>query len=124
MISAVSVSASYGASEGEVELVSENATIQKAQVNDIEIAYKTFGEGEPLVLIMGYGSTMDLWPPRFLDKLSSKYKVIVFDNRGMGYSTAPSGNFSIEEMADDAAGLLDIREIEQAHVLGWSMGSL
>jgi pimeloyl-ACP methyl ester carboxylesterase len=124
MISAASVSASSGTSEGEFELMSENATIQMVHVNDIEMAYKVFGEGEPLVLIMGYGSAMDLWPPRFLDLLSRSYKVIVFDNRGMGYSTAPPGNFSIEEMADDAAGLLDALEIEQAHVLGWSMGSL
>jgi len=123
-ILSISISAPYEISEGEFELMSENATIQKAHVNDIDIAYKVFGEGEPLVLIMGYGSAMDLWPPRFLDLLSRSYKVVVFDNRGMGYSTAPPGNFSIEEMADDAAGLLDALEIEQAHVLGWSMGSL
>jgi len=124
ILSSTSISAPYETSKGEFELMSENATIQKVHVNDIEIAYKVFGEGEPLVLIMGYGSAMDLWPPKFLDHLSSNYKVIVFDNRGMGYSTAPAGNFSIEEMADDAAGLLDALEIEQAHVLGWSMGSL
>ncbi len=124
MISAASVSASDETSEGVLELMSENATIQKANVNEIEMAYKVFGEGEPLVLIMGYGSAMDLWPPRFLDELSPSYKVVVFDNRGMGYSTAPPGNFSIEEMADDVAGLLDFLEIEEAHVLGWSMGSL
>ncbi len=118
------ISASYGTSEEVLELMSENSTIQKMHVNDSEMAYKVFGEGEPLVLIMGYGSAVDLWPPKFLDHLSSNYKVIVFDNRGMGYSTAPAGNFSIEEMADDAAGLLDALEIEQAHVLGWSMGSL
>jgi pimeloyl-ACP methyl ester carboxylesterase len=104
--------------------MSENATIQMANVNEIEMAYKTFGEGEPLVMIIGYGSSMDLWPPKFLDKLSRSYKIVVFDNRGMGYSTAPAGNFSIEEMADDVAGLLDALEIEEAHVLGWSMGSL
>jgi pimeloyl-ACP methyl ester carboxylesterase len=123
MISAASASASDETSDGVLEFMSENATVLMANVNDIEIAYQVFGEGEPQVLIMGYGSSMDLWPPKFLDKLSSSYKVVVFDNRGMGYSTAPPGNFSIEEMADDVAGLLTFLEIEEAHVLGWLMGS-
>lgn len=124
MILIIPVLALTGGSDAELALMSENATIQTARVNGIDIAYKLFGEGEPLVLIMGYGSAMDLWPAMFLDKLASSYKVVIFDNRGMGYSTAPAGNFSIEEMADDVAGLMDALRIDQAHVLGWSMGSL
>jgi len=58
------------------------------------------------VLIMGYGSTMDMWDPRFLDNLSANYKVVIFDNRGMGNTTAPPGNFSIAQFADDTAGLM------------------
>ena len=75
-------------------------------VGDINIAYRIQGQGEPVVLIMGYGSTMDLWDPHFLENLSSEYRVIVFDNRGMGDTTAPPGNFSISQFANDTAGLM------------------
>jgi pimeloyl-ACP methyl ester carboxylesterase len=76
-----------------------------------------------MVLIMGYGSTMDMWDPLFLDNLSTKYKVIIFDNRGMGNTTAPPGNFSIAQFANDTAGLMAALDIEKAHIMGWSMGS-
>jgi pimeloyl-ACP methyl ester carboxylesterase len=92
-------------------------------VGDINISYKIMGQGEPIVLIMGYGSTMDMWDPHFLENLSSKYKVIIFDNRGMGNTTAPHGNFSIAQFANDTAGLMTALGIEKAHILGWSMGS-
>ena len=92
-------------------------------VGDINIAYRILGQGEPVVLIMGSGSTMDMWDPHFLENLSSEYRVIVFDNRGMGNTTAPPGNFSIAQFANDTAGLMTALGIEKAHVLGWSMGS-
>lgn len=97
--------------------------LKKARANDIDIAYKTFGRGYPVVLIMGFSGTMDMWEPHFLGELSSRYKVIVFDNRGIGESTATDKKFSIELFADDTAGLLDALGIEKAHVLGWSMGT-
>ena len=97
--------------------------VESVHVGDINISYKILGQGDPIVLIMGYGSTMDTWDPVFLDNLSSKYKVIIFDNRGMGSTTAPSGNFSISQFANDTAGLMTALGIEKAHILGWSMGS-
>ena len=96
---------------------------KRIQVGDINIAYRVLGQGDPIVLIMGYGSTMDLWDPRFLDNLTSQYRVLIFDNRGMGNTTAPPGNFSIGQFADDTAGLMAALGIEKAHVMGWSMGS-
>lgn len=97
--------------------------LRKARVDDIEIAYKTFGRGEPLLLIMGFSGTMDMWPPRFLAEVAVHYKVIVYDSRGIGESGASDKKFSIELFADDASGLLDVLGIEKAHVLGWSMGT-
>jgi len=97
--------------------------VERVSVGDINITYQILGQGYPIVLIMGFGSTMDMWSPLFLDNLSSKYKVIVFDNRGMGNTTAPPGNFSIAQFADDTAGLMAALGIEKAHILGWSMGS-
>ena len=99
------------------------AEVKSVPVGDINIAYRIQGQGDPIVLIMGYGSTMDLWDPRFLDNLSIKYKVVIFDNRGMGNTTAPPGNFSIAQFANDTAGLMAALGIEKSHVLGWSMGS-
>jgi pimeloyl-ACP methyl ester carboxylesterase len=90
---------------------------------DIRIAYKTMGQGEPLVLIMGYSGTMDLWSPEVLRELAARRQVIVFDNRGMGKTTAGDREFSIQLFADDTVRLLDALNIKRAHVLGWSMGS-
>jgi len=99
------------------------AEAERIPVGDINISYKVLGQGDPIVLIMGSGSTMDMWDPLFLENLSSKYRVIVFDNRGMGNATAPPGNFSIAEFANDTAGLMGALGIEKAHIMGWSMGS-
>ena len=74
------------------------AEVQRVPVGDINISYRVLGQGDPIVLIMGYSSTMDMWDTLFLNNLSSKYKVIVFDNRGIGNTTAPPGNFSIAHL--------------------------
>ena len=94
------------------------------QVGDIQMGYRVYGDGYPLVMIMGYGSTMNLWEPRLIDAIASHFKVIVFDNRGMGNTEAGEREFTIEQFADDTAGLINALGIQQAHVLGWSMGSL
>lgn len=72
---------------GGLEVEKATSAAETVKVAAIDIAYKSFGEGHPLILIMGSGSTMDLWPPKLLSNLSSYYRVIVFDNRGMGYTT-------------------------------------
>jgi pimeloyl-ACP methyl ester carboxylesterase len=99
------------------------APVKKVRVDNIEVAYKDFGQGKPLLLIMGYGSTMDLWPPAVLANLSAHHRVIIFDNRGMGNTTVSDKPFSISLFADDAAGLLDALNISRADILGWSMGA-
>lgn len=96
--------------------------LETVQVDDIEMAYKVLGQGEPLVMIPGLSATMDVWAPRFLEDLSSRFRVILFDSRGMGETSEGSEEFTIDRFADDLAGLLDALEIEKAHVLGWSMG--
>lgn len=93
------------------------------RVDDIYMAYWTYGDGYPLIMIMGYSGTMDMWDPNVISTLSSQYQVIVFDNRGMGKTTTGTRTFTIEQFADDTAGLMDALGIDQAHVLGWSMGT-
>lgn len=94
------------------------------QAGDIKMGYRIYGNGYPLVMIMGYGSTMKLWEPGLIHALSSYFKLIVFDNRGMGNTEVGQRPFTIEQFADDTAGLMDALGIRQAHVLGWSMGAL
>jgi pimeloyl-ACP methyl ester carboxylesterase len=97
---------------------------QTAMVNDVALAYRVTGHGEPLLLIMGYGGTMDVWDPAMVAELAKSNMVIMFDNRGVGYSTSSDAPFSMELFASDAAGLLDALSIESANILGWSMGSI
>jgi len=95
----------------------------KIRVNDMEMAYRIHGHGPPLIMIMGFSGTMDLWDPAMLDALSARFTVIVFDNRGMGGTTAGEKDFSIERFADDTAEFMDALQISHAFVLGWSMGT-
>ncbi|MEW6186063.1 MAG: alpha/beta hydrolase [Thermodesulfobacteriota bacterium] len=94
------------------------------QVGDIRMAYHMYGSGDPLVMIMGYGSTMNLWESRLIELLSSRFQVILFDHRGIGDTETGQRPFTIEQFADDTAGLLQALGIKKAHLLGWSMGGL
>jgi pimeloyl-ACP methyl ester carboxylesterase len=93
------------------------------RVADIDIAYRVFGKGYPLIMIMGYLGTMGLWDKTILKMLSSHYKVIIFDNRGMGRTSSSARKFTMKVFADDTAGLMKALKIKRAHVLGWSMGT-
>src|SRR5665647_285151 len=97
--------------------------VQKVTVGDIQVGYRVYGKGYPLIMVMGYGGTQDIWDPTVIDMLSRKYKVITFDNRGMGATTAGTKTFTIQQFADDTAGFMDALGITKANVLGWSMGT-
>lgn len=101
----------------------QNVTVQTISVDEIEIAYKTFGNGPPLILVMGYAGTMDMWDERMLQEFARDYRVVVFDNRGMGRSTASEKEETIGLFANDTADFMTAIGIEKAHVLGWSMGA-
>src|SRR5215831_3525296 len=101
----------------------QNIPVKKVQVGDIDIGYKTFGNGEPFLLISGSGMKMDGWEPSILKNLSTNHTVIVFDPRGVGNTTTGTKPFSIQQFANDTAGLLDALKIQKADVLGFSLGS-
>ena len=86
----------------------DNIETKKVRVGDIDIAYKIFGKGKPLLLIPGFSMTMDMWDPNMLTRLSMNHTVIVFDNRGIGQTTAGNDTkeFSIAQFANDTAGFL------------------
>ncbi|MGE4290803.1 MAG: alpha/beta fold hydrolase [Desulfovibrio sp.] len=116
----------------------------QAIANNIRIEYDTFGDSHSpaLLLIMGGGSQMIYWEEEFCQLLVDKgFHVIRFDNRDVGLSTkfdeagvpdimaAMEGEpivppYSLEDMADDAVGLLDALGIEKAHVCGASVGGM
>ena len=100
------------------------AEVKYAQVGDIKMGYYTRGQGAPLLIINGYASTVVMWDPELIEALSQNHMVIMYDHRGMGYSTdTAENNTTIPQMADDAAGLLKAIGYEKADILGWSMGA-
>src|SRR5215218_4868509 len=101
----------------------QNMTVKKVHVGDIDVAYKMFGKGDPIILFNGASDNMDAWDPSFLEGLSSNHTVIVFDQRGIANTTAGSKPYTIEQLANDTAGLLDALKIPKADVIGYSLGS-
>jgi pimeloyl-ACP methyl ester carboxylesterase len=93
----------------------------KVRVNDIEIYYEWHGDGEPLVLIMGLGQDSRLWRWQ-IEAYSKEFRCLAFDNRGAGQTDKPKGPYSIRQLAEDAAGLMDALGLEKAHIVGASMG--
>src|SRR5690242_7924462 len=91
--------------------------------NGIEINYEVYGDGEPLLLINGLADDLSYWG-YMIDDLKQHYKVIIFDNRGIGATEKPAGPYTTEQMAADAHGLLDALGIDRVHVLGVSMGGM
>ncbi len=92
-----------------------------ARVGDIKLFYEVHGEGSPVVLIPGLGADMRLFS-NVVPPLASRHRVIVLDPRGGGQSDKPTGDYSIEQMADDVAGLFGALELAHADVVGYSMG--
>ena len=96
---------------------------KKVQVGDIEIAYKMLGKGDPILLFNGASDGMDAWDPSFPLTLSSHHTVIAFDSRGLGNTTMGSKPYTSQQLATNAAGLLNALKIPKADVMGYSLGS-
>ena len=120
----------------------------RTSANGIEIEYESFGDpaNPAILLIMGLGAQLTLWPLPFVDALVDRgYRVIRYDNRDVGLSTKldakgrpnlpvmmlkrmiglrPRVAYTLGDMAADAAGLLDALGIDRAHIVGASMGGM
>jgi pimeloyl-ACP methyl ester carboxylesterase len=94
----------------------------RIKAGKININYETAGQGEPLLLIMGFGMPGAAWVPML--PLLGGFKCIYFDNRGTGNSDAPEGNYTVPDMAEDASALLTALDIPRAKVFGVSMGGM
>ena len=114
-----------------------------ARVGEVELCYQELGDpgGEPMLLVMGLATQMIHWEDGFCELLGEQgFRVIRFDNRDVGRSTTldgpPPGRtamllglqrglaYTLDDLADDAAGLLDALEIDSAHVAGVSLGGM
>jgi 3-oxoadipate enol-lactonase len=93
----------------------------KVQANGIELFYEESGTGEPLLLIAGFGCDHTNWR-KLVPLLASSYRLITFDNRGVGQSTSPATPYTIGQMAEDTIGLLDAIDLNSVHIAGHSMG--
>jgi pimeloyl-ACP methyl ester carboxylesterase len=91
------------------------------KVGDIDIYYESHGDGDPLLLICGYGQNSGHWAA-LIPRLAREYRVIAFDNRGTGRSDKPRMPYTTKMMAADARGLLDAIGVDKAHIFGVSMG--
>jgi pimeloyl-ACP methyl ester carboxylesterase len=115
--------------------------VRTTKAGAVELAYETFGEHgrPPVLLVMGIGSQMINWHEDFCTALSSGRFVIRFDNRDVGESQWLEGDvdiaacaagdtssavYTLDDMADDAVGLLDALGLSSAHVVGASLGGM
>jgi len=105
--------------------VSFNATpVRYAEAGGVRLGYREFGSGEPLLLIPGFGATMDTqWNETFIGILATKYHVYTYDHRGMGYSSDDNATPAIALYADEVAALMTALGYDSMHVYGVSMGS-
>ena len=93
----------------------------KVSVNSLRLYYEIEGDGEPVVLIPGFAAGRWIWFKQTAD-LSRRFRVIVFDPRGVSASDKPEGAQTIGLLADDVAHLLKTIGIESAHIVGASFG--
>ena len=95
----------------------------EAKVNGLTISYEVAGSGPWLMLSHSLACDKHMWDEQ-MDALSKKYTVLRYDTRGHGKSEAPSGAYTLDQLADDAHGLLGSLGVKQTHWAGLSMGGM
>jgi len=96
----------------------------KIRIGEIQIYYEEYGQGVPLIMILGLGQSTATWGLQ-IPELSKHFRLIVFDNRDSGESSrCPKEYYTTETMAWDTLGLMYYLGIERAHLLGTSMGGM
>ncbi|NNF69836.1 MAG: alpha/beta fold hydrolase [Acidimicrobiia bacterium] len=90
---------------------------------EVPIAWEAEGRGPAVLLVQGLGYGRWGWEP-LVSLLSDRFRVITFDNRGIGASGVPPGPYTASQMAEDCLSVLDAAEVERAHVVGTSLGGM
>jgi pimeloyl-ACP methyl ester carboxylesterase len=101
-----------------------SAPVRVAHTRLGSVGYRVVGTGPPLVLIMGYGWTMEGWDPRLVHALARHNRVVMFDNAGVGRTQDLPEPVTIQEMANQTSALIDTLRLGKPDVLGWSMGGM
>jgi 3-oxoadipate enol-lactonase len=89
----------------------------------VQLATFERGRGRPIVMINGLGASAHDWGPT-VEQLATRARVITFDNRGAGASTAPADPFTLEQLADDTAAVFAAYGLTSAYLVGYSMGGM
>jgi pimeloyl-ACP methyl ester carboxylesterase len=97
--------------------------VAHADLGDRRVFYEEHGSGDPVLLVNGLGADHTAWALQ-TEYLRKSFRVIAFDNPGVGQTEGPPGPYTTALFADVAASLLRYLEIERAHVIGASMGGL
>src|SRR5215217_3474270 len=88
----------------------QDIVTKQARVGDIDISYKTFGKGDPILLIMGYAGSMYAWDPVFLKELSTNHTVIIFASYCGGNQSIPPNRELFSQMTNRSASTDDIKK--------------
>ena len=88
------------------------------------VGYREVGSGPTVLMITGFSAGMDDWAPYFVDGLAKHFRVVVFDNAGIGQTVALPAPLSVPEMAAQTSALISTLGLGRCDVLGWSMGGL
>lgn len=95
----------------------------KLKANGIDVHYEIEGNGPWLTMSHSLACNLRMWDPQ-MPALTKQFKVLRYDTRGHGESSAPAGEYTLEQLADDVKGLLDALKIRQTHWAGLSMGGM
>jgi pimeloyl-ACP methyl ester carboxylesterase len=94
-----------------------------ANIRDIKLSYRIYGEGFPVIFIHGYGAKKEIWKPQVAE-ISKNYRVVTFDLRGTGESDRPNIPYTMKMMAEDVNELAEFLNIKKVHIIGRSFGGM
>lgn len=127
-VAAFARAAAAKVTRGSTAPVPGSVSIASAPVESVytalgSVAYRSVGSGPPLLMVNGWSATMEDWDPLLVDDLALHYRVVTFDNSGIGGTESLTAPLSIDAMADQTAALIDALHLGRPNVLGWSMGT-
>jgi pimeloyl-ACP methyl ester carboxylesterase len=107
---------------GLLRVASREVKMPKAQCGEIEIYYEEHGKGEAVLLVPPSWWPCDTWKVAVVPELSRRYRTIIFDLRGTGYSSKPDHGYTISQFADDSIALLAHLGLSRCHAVGFALG--
>ena len=90
--------------------------------DDVQISYKDYGQGRPVVLIHGWPLSKDMWEYQLDDLLNAGLRVIKYDRRGFGKSDKPWNGYDYDTLTDDLHAVIEGLDLQDAVLVGFSMG--